>query len=55
MSKNELKKNIKVWCWWKSRHLYYVGKIGEDKYKFVDICDAITIISEEDLKKLEVR
>lgn len=55
MSKNELKKNIKVWCWWKSRSLYYTGRIINNEYEFVDICDCITMISEESLKKLEVR
>lgn len=55
MKKNELKKGLKVWCWWKSRHLYYTGQVIRGEYKFVDIMDAITMISEDDLAKLEVR
>ena len=55
MTKNELKKNVKVWCWWKSRILYYTGQIINGQYKFVDVCDAVTMINKEDLEKLEVR
>ena len=55
MTKNELRKNMKVWCWWKSRSLYYTGQIIRGQYKFIDICDAITMIDEKDLEKLEIR
>lgn len=51
MTKKQLKKSMKVWCQWKSRYLYFVGMVG-DKYKFIDICDAITIVSEEQLSRL---
>lgn len=55
MKKTELKKNIKVWCWWKSRSLYYTGRVINGKYEFVDICDAITMITEEQLAKLQIK
>ena len=55
MTREELKKGMKVWCWWKSKNLYYTGQIVNGKYKFVDICDAITMVSEEQLEKLKVR
>ncbi len=55
MKKEELKKGTKVWCWWMSRYLYYTGQIIRGQYKFVDICDAIAMIPEEDLQKLEIK
>lgn len=55
MMKSELKKNIKVWCWWKSRNLYYTGQIINGEYKFVDICDCVTMINEEQLTKLKIK
>lgn len=69
MTKNELKKGVKVWCWWKSRYLYYTGYEGNETgynlktkdytprhyYKFEDICGATTIIYDEQLEKLELR
>lgn len=53
MKTNELKKNIKVWCGWKSRFLYYTGIVINGEYKFVDINDAITMITEKDLEHLK--
>lgn len=65
MKKEELKKGMKVWCWWKSRNLYYTGKIinkapsafndfkGETVYVFEDICGAVTHLNEKDLNGLE--
>ncbi|MCD8308864.1 MAG: hypothetical protein LUD19_03335 [Clostridia bacterium] len=55
MTKQELKKHTKVWCWWKSRSLYFTGRVINGKYEFVDICDAITMVTEEELADLEVR
>lgn len=69
MEKKELKKGIKVWCWWKSRTLRYTGYEGNETgyntltkdytprhyYRFVDEIGAITIIYDEDLAKLEIR
>lgn len=69
MTVKELKKGCKVWCWWKSRYLYYSGIEGYEQgynlktkdytprhyYKFNDICDAETRIYDEDLEKLEIR
>lgn len=46
-----IKQGTRFWCWWKSRYLYFAGRIG-DKYKFVDICDAVTILGDKDLEKL---
>jgi hypothetical protein len=54
MKKAELQENIKVWCWWKSRYLYYTGRVINGKYKFVDVCDAITMIEEKSLEGLEI-
>lgn len=54
MTKKQLKKNMRVWCQWKSRYLYFVGMVG-DKYKFIDICDAITIVNEAQLSRLIVK
>lgn len=54
MKKSELKKDVKVWCWWKSRILYYTGKVVRGKYQFVDASDLLAMISEEQLKELEV-
>lgn len=53
MKTNELKKRMKVWCWWKSRFLYYTGIVINGDYKFVDINGAITMIIEKDLEHLE--
>lgn len=66
MTKNDLKKGQKVWCWWKSRDLYYTGHEGNETgynittkdytprhyYTFEDITGAITRIYDEDLAKL---
>lgn len=53
MRKDELFTGVKVWCWWKSRYLYYTGTVLRGKYKFVDDLDAITMIAEKDLMKLK--
>lgn len=67
MKKEQLEKNLKVWCWWKSRFIYYTGKIinkvpsafnnfeGELVYVFEDISGVIIHINEEELKKLEIK
>ena len=69
MKANELRKNTKVWCRWLSRNLYYTGKEGCEKgfntktkdytprhyYTFVDVCDCITRIYDEELEALEIR
>lgn len=55
MKKEELKKNIRVWCWWKSRYYYYSGYMIGSKYKFVDICDCIELMDEDDLSRLEIK
>lgn len=68
MTKEEIKNNVKVWCWWKSRNLYYTGYEGYEQgynvatkdytprhyYRFEDICGAITRIYDEDVEKLEI-
>lgn len=55
MEKKDLKKGAKVWCWWMSRLLWYTGRTINGKYEFTDICDAITMISEPQLRELELR
>lgn len=55
MKKEELKKNVRVWCWWKSRYLYYTGQIINREYEFEDICGAKTMIEEKCLSRLEVK
>jgi hypothetical protein len=59
MTKQELRKGAKAWCWWKSRMIYYTGREvtrgGVHYYIFEDICDAITEITDEQLSKLEIR
>ncbi len=69
MTKQELTKGTRAWCWWKSRTLYFTGleydKMITDRktgtrekvhfYKFRDICDAITMITDDQLTKLEKR
>lgn len=69
MTKQELKKNMKVWSAAAHRHLYYTGielhKQGYNLktkdytprhvYRFVDICDAIFDVEADDLKYLEVK
>lgn len=60
MTKNELKSRVKVWCWWKSRYLYYTGfefthkPSGVHYYRFRDICGAITDVTDSDLGSLEI-
>ena len=54
MTKKQLKKNILVCCQCISIYLYFVGMVG-DKYKFIDICDAITIVNEAQLSRLNVK
>lgn len=55
MAKEQLKKGAKVWCWWKSRYLWYTGQIVNGRHKFVDACDAITMVNEEHLSELEFK
>ena len=55
MKKSELKKNMKVWCWWKSRYLYFTGRMVRGQYEFRDIDDAITLVTEADLEQLKIK
>jgi len=69
MKKEELKKGTKVWCWWKSRNMYYTGieryehgynletkdYTPRHYYLFRDLCGAETEIYDEQLEKLEER
>lgn len=61
MTKNELTKGKRTWCWWKSRYLFFTGRTGADPitkektFRFEDICGAITDITEKQLTKLEAR
>ena len=55
MKKSELKKNVRVWCWWKSRYLYYEGKQLNGYYKFVDITGDIFWFLEKGLEDLEIK
>lgn len=69
VKKEELKRDLKVWCWWKSRSLYYTGVEGYEKgynlqtkdytprhyYRFRDVCGAVTRIYDEDLEKLMIK
>lgn len=41
ITSKELKKGTRVWCWWKSRYLYYQGMQLNGYYKFVDVNDVI--------------
>lgn len=47
------KKGAKAWCWWKSRNLYYTGWVINGKYEFKDDIGAITMVTPEELKKLQ--
>lgn len=59
MTKQELRKGAKAWCWWKSRTLYYTGREvtrgGIHYYIFEDICDAITEITDEQMEALRTK
>lgn len=55
MTKNDLKKNKKYWCWWLHRSLYYTGKVINGKYVFIDDIDAQFRLSEDKLAKMAVR
>lgn len=69
MTKQELTKGAKAWCWWKSRYLYFTGREINRKeldartgtyptvhyYEFEDVCGAITMITDAALEKLETR
>ena len=50
----DMKKGARCWCWWMSRYLYFEGMCG-NRYKFVDIADAVVYMSAEDVKKLVVK
>lgn len=52
MKPSELKKGQRVWCWWKSRYLWYTGIVRDGVYEFRDVCDAITVVAEENLENL---
>lgn len=59
MTKQELRKGAKAWCWWMSRSLYYTGREitrgGVHYYIFKDIADAIAEITDEQLAKLRTK
>ncbi len=55
MTKDQLYRHAKVWCWWKSRYLWYTGRIVIGGYEFRDICDAITIVPEDSLGELKIQ
>lgn len=69
MLKEELKKGTRVWCWWKSRYMYFSGTEGTETgyniktkdytprhyYNFDDICGASTKIYDEELEELEIK
>jgi len=51
-----LEKNMKVWCWWKSRNLYFTGRIIKGgEYEFVDEIGAITMLQREEVSKLQIK
>lgn len=54
MTAKDLKPGVRVWCWWKSRYMWYVGKAHNGKdYKFTDIADAVFYMNAEQVGKLE--
>ena len=69
MTKQELKKGAKAWCWWKSRTLYYTGRewdkkgyntktqdyTPEHQYEFEDIYGARFSLTEEQVAKLQIK
>ena len=55
MTKGNLKKNVRVWCWWKSRYLYYTGIQKNNIFVFEDIAGEAIMINKESLKNLEVK
>ena len=55
MKAEELKKGTKVWCWWKSRYLWFSGVVRDGVYEFRDVCDVVVRVAEEDLGNLERR
>lgn len=55
MKKSDLKKGMKVWCWWRSRYLWFTGVVRHGAFEFRDAGDAIIVIAEENLKNLEIR
>jgi hypothetical protein len=55
MRKQDLRKNVKAWCWWKSRNLYFTGRVINGNYEFTDINGAITMIDEGQLASLEAK
>ena len=60
MTAAELKKGMKLWCWWQSRYLWYTGRSfeiesGERVFVFEDVADAQVRVSEADLDELKRR
>lgn len=69
MTKQELTKGTRAWCGWKSRTIEFTGRewdrkgynprtgdyTPEHQYEFRDICGAITMITDDQLTKLEKR
>ena len=48
-------RDLRYWCWWHSRYLWYAGFKYRGKYVFRDVCDVQIEISEEEFEKLEAR
>ena len=55
MKPADLYTGVMVWCGWKSRYLWFTGVVRNGEFVFRDAMDAITVVSEEGLKNLEVR
>ena len=51
----DLRKGVRVWCWWWSRYLWFTGVVRHGAFEFRDAGDAIIVIAEENLKNLEKR
>lgn len=52
MKTTKLIKNTRIWCWWKSRFLYFTGTQINGKYKFVDIADVVIWLTEKEVTQL---
>ena len=53
MKGRELKPGMRVWCWWMSRYLIYIGKAynGRD-YEFEDFGDCLIVLGEAEVSGL---
>lgn len=53
MKVNELKRGMKVWCWWASRNLYFkCQNTVTGLYVFEDICDVRFEFTADQVEKL---